>query len=245
MNERVALVTGGSRGIGRAIGERLAAKGARLAIMSRQPQACVDEMRERGIDAVALPLDLATEDPSSAVRRVLDHYGRLDILVYSAGVNIRKPFLQLGLDEWRLIQRVNVEAAFLTAQACAPHMAERQWGRMLFIASIASFRGVLSLTLTAYMASKAGLLGLVRGLAKELASSGIRVNAVAPGFTRTQLTVPTYGNPAFRAEATAHVPVGRWGEPADMAEAGAFLCSEEADYITGQTLVIDGGFLAY
>jgi 2-deoxy-D-gluconate 3-dehydrogenase len=245
LSGRVALVTGGSRGIGRAIGERLAAKGVRLAIMSRQPHASVSEMRERGIDALALPVDLRTDDPLPAVKRVLDHYGRLDILVYSAGMNIRKPLLELTLDEWRTIHRVNVEAAFLTAQACAPPMAVRTWGRMLFIASVASFRGVLSLTLTGYMASKTALLGLVRGLAKELASSGIRVNALAPGFTRTQLTVPTYGNPAFRAESTAHVPVGRWGEPEDMAEAGAFLCSEEADYITGQTLVVDGGFLVY
>ncbi len=245
MEGRVALVTGGSRGIGRAIAERLAARGVRLAILSRKPEAAVGEMRSQGIEALAIPLDLATEAPEAAVGKTLERYGRLDILVHSAGVNIRKPALAMSLEEWRLIQRVNVEAAFLLAKAAAPAMLERDWGRMLFVASIQSFHGGFKLPLTAYNAAKAALMGLVRGLAKEWAAGGIRVNALAPGFTKTELTLPVQSDPELSREIVARIPVGRWAEPEEMAEAGAFLCSEEASYITGQALVVDGGFLIY
>jgi 2-dehydro-3-deoxy-D-gluconate 5-dehydrogenase len=243
---RVALVTGGSRGIGRAIAERLAARGARLAILNRRPEEAVEEMRARGIDALAVPVDLATEDPKPAVERVVAHFGRLDVLVYSAGANIRKPALEFTLDEWRHVNRLNLEAAFLCAQASAPHMLARGWGRMLFIASIMSFHGGFqTLPITAYTTTKAGLLGTVRGLGKEWAPSGVRVNALCPGYTRTDFTAAVQKNKALDEAITSRIPAGRWAEPEEMAEAGAFLCSDEAGYITGQSLVVDGGFLVY
>ncbi len=244
MRERVALVTGGSRGIGRAIADRLAARGARLAIVSRDPQAAVGELGRQGIEAFAVPADLAADDPRAAVERAVAHYGRLDILVHSAGANIRKPALELTLDEWRRIQRLNVEAAFLAAQAAAPHMLERRWGRVLFVASVMSFHGGFeTIPITAYTTSKAALLGLTRGLGKEWAPSGITVNALCPGYTRTDFTAPVQQNPALDQAITRRIPAGRWGEPDDMGQAGAFLCSDEAAYITGQSLVVDGGFL--
>jgi 2-deoxy-D-gluconate 3-dehydrogenase len=243
---RVALVTGGSRGIGRAIAERLAARGTRLAVLNRRPEEAVGEMRREGIDALALPVDLGAEDPGPAVERVLAHFGRLDILVYSAGANIRKPALEFTLEEWRHVNRLNLEAAFLCAQACAPHMLERGWGRMLFIASIMSFHGGFeTLPITAYTTTKAGLLGMVRGLAKEWAPGGVRVNALCPGYTRTEFTAAVQKNRALDDAITGRIPVGRWAEPEEMGEAGAFLCSEEAGYISGQSLVVDGGFLVY
>lgn len=244
MHERVALVTGGSRGIGRAIGERLAARGVKLAIATRDPARAVLELQGAGVDALAVPADLAVDDPTHAVERTVAHFGRLDILVHSAGANIRKPALELTFEEWRRIQRMNVDVAFLAARAAAPHMLARSWGRVLFVASIMSFHGGFeTLPITAYTTSKAALLGLARGLGKEWAPGGITVNALCPGYTRTEFTAPVQRNPALDQAITRRIPAGRWGEPEDMGEAGAFLCSEEARYITGQSLVVDGGFL--
>lgn len=244
MHERVALVTGGSRGIGRAIAERLAARGVRLAIVNRDPGRAVDDMRRRGVEALAVATDLAADDPRTAVERTVAHYGRLDILVYSAGTNIRKPALEFTLEEWRRVQRLNVEAAFLAAQAAAPHMLAHGWGRIVLVASIMSFHGGFEkVPITAYTTSKAALLGLTRGLGKEWAPGGVTVNALCPGYTRTDFTAPVQQNPDLDQAITRRVPAGRWAEPEDVGEAGAFLCSEEAAYITGQSLVIDGGFL--
>ncbi|HEX7125664.1 MAG TPA: SDR family oxidoreductase [Thermodesulfobacteriota bacterium] len=244
MRERVALVTGGSRGIGRAIAERLAARGVRLAIANRDPGPAVDELRREGIEALAVPTDLAVDDPAAAVERTVTHYGRIDILIHSAGTNIRKPALEFTLEEWRRIQRLNVEAAFVAAQAAARHMLPRRWGRVVFVASIMSFHGGLpAVPITAYTTSKAALLGLTRGLAKEWAAAGVTVNALCPGYTRTEFTAAVQKNPALDEAITRRIPAGRWAEPDDVGEAGAFLCSDQAGYITGQSLVIDGGFL--
>ena len=242
---KVALVTGGSRGIGFAIAERLGAEGMQLAIASRAPGDAAEKLRSRGYDAIALELDLAEQHPRAVVDATAEHFGGLDVLVYSSGTNVRKPVLELSLDQWRLIHRVNLEGAFLSAQAAAPHMLDGAWGRMLFIASIAGFHGGAVLPITAYSASKAGVNGLVRGLAKEWAPGGIRVNALSPGFTRTELTEPVQNHPELSRSIDARIPVGRWAEPGDMAGIGAFLCSEEADYITGQSIVVDGGYLLY
>lgn len=214
--------------------------------MSRNPKDAVGELRGHGLDAIAISADLGSDDPESAVREALHHFGRVDVLVYSAGINVRKPAFEMSLEEFRAVQKINVEAAWLTSRASARSMLERSWGRILFVTSIQSFMGGFifgerRLPMTAYTTSKAGMLGMVRGLAKEWASSGIRVNALAPGFVRTELTEPVQSDPELGAEIEARIPVGHWAEPDDMAEAGAFLCSEEARYITGQSLTADGG----
>jgi 2-deoxy-D-gluconate 3-dehydrogenase len=244
-NSRVALITGGNRGIGGAIAARLASDGMSIAIASRFPEQSAREMSREGFDVLAVPIDLAEEDPRRAVDDVIANYGRLDILVYSAGTNVRKPIVETDLQEWRLIQRVNLEAAYLTAIACAPHMTANGWGRMLFIASLAALQGGAMQRITAYSASKAGVVGLVRGLAKEWAPDGIRVNALAPGYTATELTEPVRANKELVAQINARIPVGRWAHPDEMADAAAFFCSDGAEYVTGQTLVVDGGFLVY
>lgn len=242
---KAALVAGGSRGIGFAIAERLGSQGVRLGIASRNPGEAAERLRARGCDAVALELDLAEQDPKAVIDSAAERFGGLDVLVYSSGTNVRKPSLDLSLKQWRLIHRINLEGAFLSAQAAAPHMLERGWGRMLFISSIAGFHGGAVLPITAYSASKAGLNGLVRGLAKEWAQGGIRVNALAPGFTRTELTEPVQNHPELSDSINARIPVGRWAEPGDMAGIGTFLCSDEADYITGQSIIVDGGYLLF
>ncbi len=245
MQGKIALVVGGSRGIGFAIAERLGVQGARICIASRKPDEAANKLRSQGFDAIALKLDLAEQDPQAAVDATVEHFGGIDALVYSSGTNVRKPILELSLKQWRLIHRINLDGAFLSARAAAPHMLERGWGRMLFISSIAGFHGGAVLPITAYSASKSGLNGLVRGLAKEWARGGIRVNALAPGFTRTELTEPVQNHPELSAPINARIPVGRWAEPGDMAGIGAFLCSDEADYITGQSIVVDGGYLLF
>jgi 2-deoxy-D-gluconate 3-dehydrogenase len=242
---KAALVAGGSRGIGFAIARRLGSQGVRLGIASRNPDKAAERLRAEGCDAVALELDLADQDPKAVIDAAAERFGALDVLVYSSGTNVRKPILDLSLKQWRLIHRINLEGAFLSAQAAAPHMLERGWGRMLFISSIAGFHGGAVLPITAYSASKAGLNGLVRGLAKEWAQGGIRVNALAPGFTRTELTEPVQNHPELSESINARIPVGRWAEPGDMAGIGTFLCSDEADYITGQSIVVDGGYLLF
>ncbi|MDQ3784455.1 MAG: SDR family oxidoreductase [Actinomycetota bacterium] len=245
MQGKVALVAGGSRGIGFAIAERLGGQGAHICIASRKPGEAAEKLRSQGLDVIALEVDLAEQDPQAVVDATVEHFGGIDALVYSSGTNVRKPILELSLKQWRLIHRINLEGAFLSARAAAPHMLERGWGRMLFISSIAGFHGGAVLPITAYSASKAGLNGLVRGLAKEWAPGGIRVNALAPGFTRTELTEPVQNHPELSASVNARIPVGRWAEPGDMAGIGAFLCSDEADYITGQSIIVDGGYLLF
>jgi len=246
---RVALVMGGSRGIGLAIAERLGRDGVRLAVASRRPEDAVKSMAESGLEAIAAPVDLTNGDPEAGADAALRQWGRLDICVYAAGANVRKPATEITVEEWRTVHRLNLEAAWLTAVACAPAMRERGWGRILFISSIQAFLGgydfgVRKLPMAAYSSSKAGLLGLMRSLSREWAPFGIRVNALAPGFTRTELTEPMHGDDALNRAITARIPIGRWAEPADMAGIGAWLCSEEADYITGQALAADGGYLS-
>lgn len=242
---RVALVTGGSKGIGRAIAEGLGRHGAKLLIAARNPDGTVKELQAAGMEASALPIDLAVEDPTDTVRKGLERYGRIDIVVHSAGANIRRPALELTLEEWRIVQRVNVEAAFLLARASAPDMLDRRWGRMVFITSIQAFQGGYRLPLTAYTTAKAAMVGLARGLGKEWAKDGIRVNCLAPGFTRTDLTGGLQAQQELADDITSRIPVGRWGETRDVVEPALFLCSDGAEFVTGQTLVVDGGWMVY
>ena len=215
-----------------------------MAILSRKPEKAARELAAQGYEALAIPMDLLEEDPTPAVERVLNHFGRLDILVYASGTNVRKPALEMTFDEWRQVLRVNLDAAFLLARAAAKPMLKQKWGRIVFIGSTQSFRGGFILPMAAYCASKAGLLGLTRELAKEWAKDGVCVNLVAPGFTRTDLTVPLRTDPAIYQWTLEAIPLGRWAEPEEIAAAVVFLCSEEASYITGQSLVVDGGFIS-
>jgi len=247
MTGRVALVVGGSRGIGRAIAERLGAAGAHLAVLARDPHGAVADMAAKGLSAEAIACDLAVDDPAPAIARLAAAQGRLDILVYSAGANVRKPALEMTLADWRLVQRVNAEAAFLCAQAAAPAMIARGWGRVLLIGSVNTFQGGFqTLPVTAYATSKTALLGMTRGLAKEWAPHGVTVNLFCPGFVRTDFTaIMERQFPELTQAITGRVPMGRWTSPEEMAGFAAFLCSEEAGYMTGQTLVADGGFLVF
>lgn len=246
MTERVALVAGGSRGMGRAIAERLGRDGVRLAIAARKPEEAVEAMKGQGLDAHAFAADLAEGDPADCVEAVRERLGRLDILVYVAGANVRKPALELTFEEWRKVQHLNVDVAFLLARAAAPGMIERGWGRIVVIGSVNTFSGGFEdLPLVAYATSKTAVLGMVRSLGKEWARHGVTTNLLCPGYVLTEFTAPIHkDNPALFERISRRIPIGRWAEPEDMAGAAAFLCSEEARYMTGQSLTVDGGYLA-
>lgn len=240
LKDRGALVFGGSRGIGLAIATRLSEAGARVAVASRDPEQAA---RELSGDGVPIVVDLATDDVADAVRRAGDALGTVDVLVYAAGCNLRRPLADVTLDDFRWVQRVNVESAFAAAQACAAGMTRRGWGRMLFVTSLLGQFGGFGSPLTAYTTSKAALGGLIRGLAYELSPAGVTVNGIAPGYIRTELTRPLWEDPEMSARLAGRVLAGgRWGEPDDVAGMAAFLCSEHAGYVTGQTYNVDGGF---
>ncbi len=242
---RVALVTGGSRGIGRALAEGLLKKGFKVGIAARRPEEAVEALKEKGLEAFPVPIDLERDPPEGAVEAALAQGGGLHALVHAAGVNVRKPALELSYEEWRRVLYLHLDVAFLLARAAAPHMARAGWGRILFIGSVTTFTSGGPVPIPAYATAKTGLLGLTRALAKEWAPLGIRVNLLCPGYVRTGFTAPVWGDPGLYAAITARIPLGRWASPEEIAQVGLFLLSEEADYLTGQAVVADGGFLAY
>lgn len=240
---RVALVTGGNSGIGEAIARRFARQGLRVLIAARnmtRTQQVVAAMGREGHEAHGLHMDVNEEaSVRSGVETALAAHGRLDILVNSAGVGITARFFELSLANWETAVSVNLTGAFLAGRLAAAIMRERAWGRIVNITSVA---GILAGTLRcAYGTSKAGLIGLTRQMAVELACYGITVNAVAPGPVKTPMTDVMH-DAATRRAFCARVPAGRYGLLEEIASAVSFLVSEEASSITGQTLAVDGGF---
>ncbi len=237
-----ALVTGASGGIGSAIARSLAGQGARLALSGSNPaklRAFRDELNaESGLDHVEITCDLSiTEQVEHLVPATLDTLGRLDILVNNAGITRDNLAMRMKDEEWDAVIRVNLEAAFrLMRAACRPMMKAR-FGRIVSVTSVVGTTG--NPGQVNYAAAKAGLVGMSKSLAQELASRGITVNCVAPGFIRTAMTDTL---PDAQKEAlNARIPMGRMGEGGDVGAAVAYLGSREAGYVTGQTLHVNGG----
>lgn len=249
VQDRVALVTGGSRGIGRSIAERLARDGYTVVVNASNPEAlktAADEMSATGARVFPYAADLSDTD---AVKRMFDEvdskFGRLDTLVNNAAISIRvdgrPPSLSdTPLDHWDKMLAVNLTGAFVACQAAVPLMQRNGWGRLIFIGSVGTrmFTGNSSLP---YITAKAGLLGLARLLAAQIGPHGITVNTVAPGRIRTDMA-STYANAAeLEAEYVRRTPVGRVGLPGDVAAAVSYLASEEAGFVNGAILDINGG----
>ncbi len=242
LSGKVALVTGGSRGIGRAIAERLYAAGAHVAILGRdesRAREVVETLRGKG-RGLAVKADVAVpEEVEAAIAQVEKVLGPIDILVNNAGVTRDSVLVRMSEADWDAVLDANLKGAFNTMKVATRGMMKRRWGRVVNITSIVGLTG--NRGQANYAASKAGLLGLTKAVAKELASRNVLVNAVAPGFIDTDLTraVPEQA----RTTLIEQIPLGRLGAPADVAGAVLFLASDLADYITGQVLVVDGGMV--
>jgi gluconate 5-dehydrogenase len=244
LNNRVALVTGASRGLGFAMAEGLAEVGATVILNGRDADAlniAASRMRDRGLKAETSAFDV-TDRPASdaAIKSIVTHYQRLDILVANAGITHRAQLADWTPEAWDKVLTTNLKACFFLAQQAAAPMRSQGYGRIIFITSALGILG--RSTVHAYAASKSGLASVARSLAAELGEHGITCNAIAPGWFETEMTASLLKDEAFVARVNSRVPLRRWGKPNDLAGAAIFLASEAASYITAQQIVIDGGF---
>ncbi|MEP6695710.1 MAG: SDR family NAD(P)-dependent oxidoreductase [Pseudonocardiales bacterium] len=244
---KAALVTGGSRGIGRAIALALAEAGAYVVVNGRDPdtlEAVRAEIAAAGGSALAVSADVTDRDAVGAmVSAAMEGAGQLDIVVNNAGgTAFMVPFADLRFAGWAKVMRLNVDSVVHVCQAVAPHLLEQGSGSVINVASVAALGGTPSLT--PYGASKAAVLSLTRSLAREWGQTGVRVNALCPGWTATDLNRNLWQDERTSRTMTAAIPMGRWGRAEEMAGAAVFLASDAASYLTGQAIVVDGGLTA-
>jgi NAD(P)-dependent dehydrogenase (short-subunit alcohol dehydrogenase family) len=247
LSGRTALVTGASRGLGRAISIALAEAGARLALVGRdnaQLEETARDVRARGVQAEIFRADLSKEDDvlrlEPEVRARVG--GPVQILINNAGINIRKPITDFSLEEWNTVLNTNLTSVFLMCRAFVPQLRGQGYGRIINVTSTMSHVSIPERS--AYSASKAGLLGMTKALALELAPHGITVNGISPGPFATDLNLPNTQNPEKNQWFVSRIPVGRWGNPDEVGGLAVYLCSEEAGFITGTDVLIDGGWCA-
>lgn len=243
---KIALVTGASRGLGKAMAIALGREGARVALVARDVEKLnetAEAIRSEGGEAAIFQADLTIEEQVAALeRQVSADLGRVQILINNAGVNLRKPVTDFTLDEWRWVMDSNLTSAFLMCRAFVPHMKGTGYGRILNLTSIMAHVSLPERT--AYSSSKAGLLGFTRALALELAAEGITVVGISPGPHATEMNLPLLNDPEKNAAFLERIPVRRWGKVEDMGPLVVYLCSEATAFLTGTDIVIDGGWLA-
>ena len=243
LSGKVAIVTGTSRGLGQYLGRALARAGADLVITSREPGALKSFQTEiEGFGRKALPLSLDVRSYESIQKMVTDalaHYGKIDILVNNAGCNVRKPALEVTWDDWNLILETNLRGTFFVAQAVARHMVSRKYGRIINIGSVTCVAGYAGLG--PYGASRGGVKQLTMSLADDWGIHGITVNCLAPGWFKTAQNAVMYENKEWVEYLCDRIPLKRPGQPQDLDGAVVFLASDASAYVTGQTLLVDGG----
>ena len=238
---RVAIVTGAAQGIGAAIARRLANEGAQVGVVdltAERAQGTADEIVKAGGGALAVGADVSkTADVQAAVAAVVAEFGHVDILVNNAGITRDNLIVRMSEEDWDQVVDTNLKGTFLCIRAFTRPMMKQRYGRIVNVSSVVGLMG--NAGQANYVAAKAGIVGLTKAVAKELASRHITVNAVAPGFIETAMTSAL--SEKVRDALKEQIPLGRLGAPEDVAHAVAFLCSEEAGYVTGQVLTVDGG----
>ncbi|MEP6652289.1 MAG: 2-dehydro-3-deoxy-D-gluconate 5-dehydrogenase KduD [Myxococcales bacterium] len=239
-----ALVTGASTGIGAAIAVALAEAGADVACAgnTKAADATCDRVRSLGRQSVALRGNLAErETPAKLVDATVQAFGRIDLLINNAGLIRRGPAVDTSVEEWDTVIGVNLSSVFRLCQAAGRHMLAAGRGKIVNISSLLAFQG--GITVPAYAASKGGVAQLTKALANEWAPRGVNVNAIAPGYIRTDNTTALQADPNRSRQIVERIPAGRWGEPSDLTGAALFLCSRASDYVQGHILVVDGGWM--
>lgn len=246
LDGKVALITGASRGLGQGIAMGLAEAGADIAGVSRGP--CTDtaaQVEALGRRFMHLPCDLAkasVAELNDLVRRTVEAFGRLDILVNAAGMNLRHPSLEFPEEDWDIVMNLNLKSLMFLSQAAGRHFARHGGGKIINMASALSFQG--GYTVPAYAASKHGVMGVTRALANEFASMNINVNAIAPGYMLTDMTAPLAADPVRSPAIMQRIPAGRWGTPEDLKGAAVFLASEASAYCHATVVFVDGAWMS-
>jgi 3-oxoacyl-[acyl-carrier protein] reductase len=244
LDQKVAIVTGGSRGIGKAFCLALAAEGAKVAVVARHGASeTVEKIKSAGGEALDIKGDISNaDDMKRMAETVIDKFGRIDILVNNAAISKLIKFQDMTFEDWRKVQAVNLDGLFLCTKAVYPYMMKQKHGKIINISSTSFFRG--SPDAVEYVTTKGGIVGFTRGLATEAAEYGITINCIAPGFTNTELTADHPDKDIFK-KVIERQDIKRLGEPEDMVGALLFFASDESAFVTGQTLVVDGGAIRH
>ncbi len=246
LDGRVAVITGASKGLGKQMAVSLAQAGATVVAVARSRELLEKvraEIEEQGGKAHAMVADVREEaEVIRMAEQVGAEVGTPDILINNAGINLRKPLHQFTLEEWHRVLQTNLDSAFLCSRAFVPGMIEKKFGRVINLAS--TMAHVALAERTAYCASKAGLLGMTKALALELAPHGITVNGISPGPFATEMNTTLIEDPVRNAQFISKIPVGRWGKVEEIGPLAVFLCSDAAGFITGTDILIDGGWTA-
>lgn len=241
LHERVAVVTGAGRGLGAAMAHRLAEDGARVVVVDingKDAEKTAAELARGGHESLAEACDVTDRSQVTAMmQRIKEHFGRLDILVNNAGITRDASFFKMTDAQWRTVLDVNLTSMFICTQEAARYMVEQQSGRVICISSLSGNEG--NFGQANYSAAKAGVIGFIKSLSKELAPKGVLINAVSPGFIESEMTAQIPEK--VREKLIARVPQGRGGQPEEVAGVVAFLCSDDAAYVNGQTLNVNGG----
>jgi 3-oxoacyl-[acyl-carrier protein] reductase len=239
LSGKVAIVTGSARGIGREIALRLAEAGANIVLSDiADAEPAAEEIKKMGRQSLAVTVDVSSaSDVAGLVEKAIEKFGRIDILVNNAGIARDQLLMRMSDEDWEAVLNVNLKSVFLCTRAVLRHMVKQRWGRIISISSIVGIVG--NPGQANYASAKAGIIGFTKTIAREVGSRGITVNAIAPGFIVSKMTEQL--SEEQKGEMLKRIPLGSLGTPRDVAEAVAFLASEEARYITGQVLGVDGG----
>lgn len=245
LKDRVALITGSGRGIGKAIALRLAREGATIVINDLKKEFTTqasEEITALGVPVLAVPADVSSSESVNAmIEAVMAEYGRLDILINNAGIAQDQILMRMTDEQWDRVIAIDLKSVFLCTRAAIKHMMKAKYGRIVSLASVVGIMG--NPGQSNYAAAKAGIIGFTRSMAREVGSRGITVNALAPGFIETDMTAQL--SVKQREELAARIPLGYLGTPEDVANACAFLASDDARYISGHVITVDGGMTCY